>query len=107
MGATLAAFYKRPDGGDEALATFWQRYSDEHMPLIEKLPGLRGTKVWNVSRKYAGEDLVAVCYMEFDDMDALKAAMKSEEMGAAGKNLSEITSEGMLTLVALESNEEV
>ena len=104
MGATLAAFYKRPEGGDEALATFWQRYRDEHMPLIDKLPGLRSTKIWNVSRKYAGEDLVAVCYMEFDDIDSLKAAMKSEEMGAAGKNLSEITSEGMLTLVALEES---
>ena len=104
MAATLAAFYKRPEGGDEALATFWQRYRDEHMPLIEKLPGLRGTKIWNVARKYAGDDLVAVCYMEFDDMDALKAAMKSEEMGAAGANLSDITSEGMLTLVALEES---
>ena len=104
MAATLAAFYKRPEGGDDALTTFWQRYRDEHMPLIDKLPGLRGTKIWNVNRKYSGEDLVAVCFMEFDDQDALKAAMKSEEMAAAGKSLSEITSEGMLTLVALEES---
>jgi len=48
MAATLLALYKRPDGGDEALQTFWQRYRDEHMPLIAKVPGLRGTKVWNV-----------------------------------------------------------
>ena len=104
MAATLAAFYKRPEGGDEALATFWQRYRDEHMPLIDKLPGLRGTKIWNVNRKYSGDDLVAVCFMEFDDRDALKAAMASEEMAAAGKNLGEITSPGMLTLVALEES---
>ena len=103
MGATLAAFYKRPEGGDEALATFWQRYRDEHMPLIEKVPGLRSTKIWNVNRKYAGEDLVAVCFMEFDDADALKAGMKSEEMAAAGANLAEIAP-GLLTLVALEES---
>ena len=100
MGATLAAFYKRPEGGDEALATFWQRYRDEHMPLIDKLPGLRGTKVWSVGRKYAGEDLVAVCLMEFDDNDALKAGMRSDEMRLAGDNLNEFAA-GLLTLVAL------
>ena len=105
MGATLAAFYKRPEGGDEALATFWQRYRDEHMPLIDKLPGLRGTKVWNVGRKYAGEDLVAVCLMEFDDNDALKAAMRSDEMRVAGENLAEIAPD-LLTLVAMEPDEE-
>ena len=26
------------------------------MPLIEEVPGLRGTKVWNVNRKFAGDD---------------------------------------------------
>ena len=103
MAATLAAFYKRPDGGDQALATFWQRYRGEHMPLIEKVPGLRSTKIWNVSRKYAGDDLIAVCFMEFDDTDALKAGMKSEEMAAAGANLAEIAP-GLLTLVALEES---
>ncbi|HUR17174.1 MAG TPA: EthD family reductase [Candidatus Limnocylindrales bacterium] len=103
MPATLAAMYKRPEGGDEALTNFWQRYHDEHLPLIAKLPGLRGTKVWNVTRKYAGEDLVAVCFMEFDDNDALKAAMKSDEMGAAGANLAEIAPD-LLTLVALEES---
>jgi uncharacterized protein (TIGR02118 family) len=103
MAATLAALYKRPDGGDEALATFWRRYRDEHMPLIAKVPGLRSTKIWNVGRRYAGEDLVAVCFMEFDDMDALKAGMKSPEMGAAGANLAEIAPD-LLTLVALEES---
>src|SRR4051794_3705155 len=101
MAVTLLALYKRPEGGDEALATFLQRYRDEHMPLIEKLPGLRGTKIWNVARRYAGEDVVALCEMHFDDSDALKAAMRSDEMRAAGDNLGEIAP-GLLTLVALE-----
>lgn len=100
MAVTLLALYKRPEGGDDALVTFWQRYRDEHMPLIDKVPGLRGTKVWNVSRRYAGEDFVATCEMYFDDVDALKAAMRSDEMRVAGDNLNEFAS-GLLTLVAL------
>jgi uncharacterized protein (TIGR02118 family) len=100
MAATLLALYKRPEGGDEALATFWRRYRDEHMPLIERVPGLRGTKVWTVSRRYAGEDIVATCEMYFDDSDALKAGMRSDEMRVAGDNLNEFAS-GLLTLVAL------
>ena len=100
MAVTLLALYKRPEGGEEALQTFWQRYRDEHMPLIDKVPGLRGTKVWNVSRRYAGEDIVAMCEMYFDDNDAIKAAMRSDEMRVAGDNLNEFAS-GRLTLVAL------
>jgi uncharacterized protein (TIGR02118 family) len=101
MAATLLALYKRPEGGDEALATFWQRYRDEHMPLIEKVPGLRGTTIYNVAQHYAGEDLVAVTEMHFDDRAALDAAMASDEMRAAGRNLREMAP-GLLTLVALE-----
>src|SRR5436190_10464430 len=101
MPATLLALYKRPEGGDQALNTFWQRYRDEHMPLIEKVPGLRGTRIWNVPKHYAGEDLIATCEMYFDDQAAMDAAMSSEEMRVAGKNLREIAP-GLLTLVALE-----
>jgi uncharacterized protein (TIGR02118 family) len=100
LAATLLALYKRPEGGDEALHAFWQRYRDEHMPLIDKVPGLRGTKVLSVSRRYVGEDLVAICEMYFDDADALKAGMRSEEMRVAGDNLNEFAN-GLLTLVAL------
>ena len=103
MAVTLLALYKRPEGGDEALRTFWQRYRDEHMPLIDKVPGLRGTKVWNVPKGYAGEDLIAVTEMYFDDQAALDAAIVSEEMRAAGKNLREVAP-GLLTLVALEES---
>lgn len=101
MAVTLLALYKRPEGGDEALHKFWQRYRDEHMPLIEKVPGLRGTKIMNIPKVYAGDDLVALTEMYFDDQAALDAAMASEEMRVAGRNLREVAP-GLLTLVALE-----
>jgi uncharacterized protein (TIGR02118 family) len=103
MAVTLLALYKRPEGGDDGLRTFWQRYRDEHVPLIEKVPGLRGTKIRNVSRRYAGDDVIAVTEMYFDDVEALKAAMKSEEMRIAGDNLAGIAP-NLLTLVALEES---
>ena len=36
---TLLALYRRPDGGDEALATFLRRYHAEHLPLVAQTPG--------------------------------------------------------------------
>lgn len=103
MPVTLLALYRRPDGGDQALRTFWQRYRNEHMPLIETVPGLRSTKIRNVSKHYAGEDLIALTEMHFDDQAALDAAMASDEMRAAGRNLRDIAP-GLLTLVALEES---
>ncbi len=31
---TLLALYRRPDGGDDALAEFERRYLAEHIPLV-------------------------------------------------------------------------
>ena len=36
---TLLALYRRPDGGDEALAEFERRYATEHLPLVAQTPG--------------------------------------------------------------------
>jgi uncharacterized protein (TIGR02118 family) len=101
MAATLLAIFKRPEGGEDSMEEFMQRYLDEHMPLIEKVPGLRSSVVEKVGHHYAGDDLVVVTRMEFDDTAALEAGMASDEMRAAGRNLREIAP-GMLTLVALE-----
>lgn len=101
MPAILLALYRRPDGGDEALDTFLRRYHGEHMPLIARLPGLRGSFVERVAQHYAGEDIVLVTRMTFDDRAALDAAMASDEMRQAGRVLRDIAP-GLLTLVALE-----
>ena len=101
MAATLLALFRRPDGGDEATATFLRRYRSEHLPLIAKVPGLRQTIVEEVSTEYAGDDLVIVTRMTFDDRLALDAGMASAEMRDAGRNLREIAP-GLLTLVALD-----
>ena len=100
MAVTLLAIFKRPAGGTDELATFMARYRGEHLPLIAQVPGLRSTEVEEVTQKYAGDDIVVVTRMAFDDQAALDAAMASQEMRVAGRNLREIAPD-MLTLLAL------
>jgi uncharacterized protein (TIGR02118 family) len=101
MTVSLMALYRRPDGDDEALATFLRRYREEHLPLVAQTPGLRSTQVRRVTHAYGETDLVMVTEMEFDDRAALDVAMGSDAMRAAGRNLREIAS-GLFTLIVLE-----
>ena len=102
MSVTLLAQFRRPDGGEEALATFLDRYEAEHLPLIASVPGLRSMTVSRVVHSFTPEsDLVLVNQMEFDDRVSLDQAMESDPMRQAGRNLRAIAP-GMLTLVVLE-----
>jgi uncharacterized protein (TIGR02118 family) len=99
---TLLATYRRPDGGDEALATFLRRYHEEHLPLVAATPGLRRTRVQRVEQALGTEtDLVLVTAMDFDDRPALDAGLASDAMRQAGRNLREIAP-GLATLLILE-----
>jgi uncharacterized protein (TIGR02118 family) len=102
MMTTLLALFRRPDGGNVALATFEKRYAAEHLPFVAQTPGLRSTTVRRVSEALGGEtDLVLVTTMEFDDRAALDAGLASDAMRAAGRNLREIAP-GLSTLLVLE-----
>jgi uncharacterized protein (TIGR02118 family) len=99
---TLLALYRRPEGGDEALAEFERRYATEHLPLVAQTPGLRRTRVQRVSQALGAEtDLAVITTMEFDDRVALDAGLASDAMRAAGRNLREIAP-GLATLLVLE-----
>jgi uncharacterized protein (TIGR02118 family) len=99
---TLLAMFRRPDGGDEALATFLRRYHAEHLPLVAATPGLRATRVQRVDQALGGEtDLVLMTSMDFDDRAALDAGLASDAMRQAGRNLREIAP-GLSTLLVLD-----
>lgn len=99
---TLLALYRRPDGGDAALAEFERRYGAEHLPLVAATPGLRATTVQRVTGALGGEtDLVMITAMRFDDRVALDAGLGSDAMRAAGRNLREIAP-GLATLLVVE-----
>ena len=61
-------------------AQFDQHYADVHVPLASTLPGLRRF-VQSHPRGLGGDAPYFVAELWFDDADALKAAMKSPEMG--------------------------
>lgn len=104
---TLIALYRRPDGGDEALAAFERAYAETHLPLVAATPGLRSLRVQRVVQGLgAPTELVLVTAMEFDDRAALDVALASDAMRAAGRNLREIAP-GLATLLVLESAEEL
>ena len=99
---TLLVLYRRPDGGDAALATFLRRYETEHLPLVAGTPGLRAMRVRRVDGALGGEtDLVVVTEMDFDDRAAMDAGLASDAMRAAGRNLREIAP-GLATFLVLE-----
>jgi uncharacterized protein (TIGR02118 family) len=99
---TLLALYRRPEGGDDVLATFLRRYHAEHLPLVAATPGLRSTRVQRVDQALGSEtDLVLITAMEFDDRAALDAGLASDAMRQAGRNLREIAP-GLSTLLVLE-----
>jgi uncharacterized protein (TIGR02118 family) len=104
---TMLALYRRPEGGPEAQETFERRYAEEHLPLVAATPGLRGVRVRRVTQTLLGErDTFLVTAMEFDDREALDAALASDEMRAASRNLREIAP-GLATLLVLEDLPEI
>ena len=99
---TLLVLYRTPEGGADALATFENRYRDEHMPLVAQTPGLRATRAWRVKQALGAETNLAIAAtLDFDDRPAMDEALRSEPMRAASKVLREIAP-GLATFLVLE-----
>jgi uncharacterized protein (TIGR02118 family) len=89
----LVAIYKQPPDP----AAFEESYFKTHIPLLAKVPGLQKTVITRFTRTVMGEGNLLMAEMYFADKDALKAAMRSPEMAAAGENLNSFA-EGLVTL---------
>src|SRR3974377_2075530 len=84
---------------------FEQHYAQIHIPLVEKIPGIRKTEWTRFLASPQGEAPYYMMYeMYFDNMDSYKAAMKSEENKAAGKDLMSFARE-IVTLMVAETYE--
>lgn len=90
----LVAIYKQPADP----AAFDQAYFNTHLPLINKVPGLEKTVITRFTRTLMGEGQYLMAEMYFTDMSALKVAMKSPEMAAAGENLNSFAA-GLVTML--------
>ena len=92
------ALYKKP----EDPAAFDKRYFEQHLPLANKIPGLKKVEISRVVGSPMGDSeyyLMAELY--FDNMDALKAGMSSPEGKASGKDVMEFA-KGIVTFMFAE-----
>jgi uncharacterized protein (TIGR02118 family) len=98
----LTALYKKPTNID----AFEQHYAQVHIPLVEKIPGIRKTEWTRFLASPQGEAPYYMMYeMYFDSMDSYQAAMKSEENKAAGQDLLSFAKD-LVTLMVAETYED-
>ena len=97
--AKLVALYKEPENRED----FDKQYVETHIPLIEKVPGLRGMEVYKPMKNMMGGEnpYYMMATLTFDNMDALKAAMSSPEGQAAGANIMGFAGK-LITLLTTE-----
>lgn len=90
----LVALYDQPEDPQ----AFDEAYFDTHLPLLKKVPGLQRTEVLRFTRTVMGQGKYMMAVMYFEDEEALKGAMRSGEMQAAGENLNSFA-EGLVSLM--------
>ena len=100
----LVALYKKPAN----VEAFEQHYAQIHIPLVEKIPGIRKTEWTRFLASPQGEAPYYMMYeMYFDNMESYQVAMKSAENKAAGQDLLSFAKDIVTLMVAetYESNE--
>ncbi|WP_217586291.1 EthD family reductase [Lentibacillus saliphilus] len=91
----LIALYKQP----EDQKAFDDHYFNVHTPLTKKIPGLRDMKVTKIVGSPMGKsDYYLLCEMYYDDHESLKAAMKTDEGKASGKDVMQFAGD-LVTLM--------
>jgi uncharacterized protein (TIGR02118 family) len=93
----LVALYKKPAD----VEAFEEHYANVHLPLVEKIPGLRKTELSRITGAPRGEAPYYLMYeMYFDDEEAYNKAMLSDENKAAGKDLMSFARDIVTLMVA-------
>jgi uncharacterized protein (TIGR02118 family) len=80
----LIALYKKPAD----VKAFEEHYFGTHLPLADKIPGLKKVELSRVTGSPMGDsDYHLMAELYFENMDALKAGMSSPEGKASGKDV--------------------
>lgn len=97
----LIALYKHP----ESKEAFDEHYFKVHGPITSKIPGLKKMEVTKIVGTPMGKeaDYYLLCEMYYEDHEALKNGLKSQEGRASGKDLMGFAAE----LITLMIGEEV
>ncbi|HIP70720.1 MAG TPA: EthD family reductase [Anaerolineae bacterium] len=92
----LVALYKKPADPE----AFEKRYFEGHAPLMEQVPGLQEMKITRFKKTLAGEGFYMMVEMDFGDKETFNAAMQSQEMAAAGKDVNEFAADILTLMIA-------
>ncbi|MGD6801135.1 EthD family reductase [Rossellomorea vietnamensis] len=99
----LIALYKHPENKEQ----FDEHYFNTHAPITAKIPGLKEMKVTKVVGSPMGGEgkYYLMCEMFYDSHESLKAAMKSDEGKASGKDLMSFAGDLVTLMIGEEVNE--
>ncbi|HWG84120.1 MAG TPA: EthD family reductase [Deinococcales bacterium] len=94
----LVALYRKPADPE----AFMRHYREVHTPLVLQTPGLARLEVSRVTRNPMGGEpaYFLMAEMYYPDSEAFKAAMKSPENAAAGKDLMSFAADVVTMMVA-------
>ena len=93
----LVVLYKQP----EDTAAFEAEYAN-HIPLVDKIPGLSSTRITRFSKTLAGDGFYLMAELIFPDADTFKTAMRSPEMAETGKDANRFASDLITMMIAEE-----
>lgn len=100
--AKLIALYKQPEDKE----AFDEHYFNTHAPITKEIPGLRDMKVTKIVGSPMGKsEYYLLCEMFYDDLDALKAGLKSDEGKASGKDLMGFAGDLVTLMIGEEMDE--
>lgn len=98
----MIALFKKPENTEE----FDQYYFETHIPITEKIPGLRKVEVTKFTGSPMGESpYYLMCEMYYDSFEAFKEASKTEESKASGKDVMKFAGDIVTFMFGEEVNE--
>ncbi|HHW36117.1 MAG TPA: EthD family reductase [Bacillales bacterium] len=99
----FVALYKHPEDKEK----FDEHYYSTHTPITKKIPGLLKMDVTKFIGSPMGGDseYYLMCEMYYESMDTFKAAMKTEEAKASGKDLMSFAKDIVTLMIGEEVNE--
>lgn len=99
----LVALYKKPENIEE----FEDKYYNSHLPLANKMPGLKKVEISKMTGAPMGDaPYYMMAELYFESMSDLNTAMTSEEGKAAAKNLMGFAKD-IVTMMFAEVDEKV
>ena len=78
---------------------FDRHYREVHVPLTRRLPGLRRFSIGGEAAVVRGEPAHLVAELEWDDLDALRAAFASPEGRATAADVANLATSGVRSVV--------